>query len=265
MSTPVLQLSAVTVRRSGTAILDSVDLTVAEGQRWVVLGPNGAGKSTLIALAAGRLFPTEGTVEILGETVGKVDLQELRPLIGLSSAALADRIPDGETVLDAVRTAAYGITGRWREEYEDMDDAQARRLLADMGVAHLAERTYGTLSSGERKRVQVARALMTDPEMLLLDEPAAGLDLGGRERLVAALGELASDEDAPVTMLVTHHVEEIPQGFTHAILLAHGSAVASGRIEDVLTEENLEAAYELPLTVTRENGRWRAAGHVTAG
>lgn len=254
----VLQLVEVTVRRGGTAILDNIDLEVHEGERWVVVGPNGAGKTTVVRLAAGRLFPTSGSVELLGEELGTVDVGELRPLIGLSSSSLSERIPRGETVLDTVRTAAYGITGRWRERYDELDTGRARGLLEQFGVAHLAERTYGTLSSGERKRVEVARALMTDPELLLLDEPAAGLDLGGRERLIAALGAFAADPDSPVMVLVTHHVEEIPPGFTHAVLLDAGKVVAAGEIGTVLTTKNLSAVYGLPLRVIRQQGRFYA-------
>ena len=254
----VLQLVEVTVRRGGTTILDTVDLEVHEGERWVIVGPNGAGKTTVVRLAAGRLFPTSGSVELLGEELGTVDVADLRPLIGLLSSALSERIPRGESVLDTVRTAAYGLTGRWRESYDEMDTARARHLLDQFGVAHLADRTYGTLSSGERKRVEVARALMTDPEMLLLDEPAAGLDLGGRERLIQALGDLAANPDSPVLVLVTHHVEEIPPGFTHAALMDGGTVVAAGEIGKVLTTKNLSAVYGMPLRVIRQQGRFYA-------
>jgi len=248
----------VTVRRGGTTILDQVTWRVADGERWVVLGPNGAGKTTLLQIASARMHPTSGTAVVLGSRLGAVDLFELRPRIGVTSAALADRIPPHERVLDVVLTAAYGMTGRWREQYEAVDHERAHVLLDVFGVAHLAERTFGTLSEGERKRVQIARALMTDPELLLLDEPAAGLDLGGREELLGALTELARDPRSPVMVLVTHHVEEIPVGFTHALLLREGRVSAAGPLEEVITAEHLSAAFGLPLEVQRHGDRWSA-------
>ena len=254
----VLELEAVSVRRGTKTILDRVDWSVNEGERWVVLGPNGAGKTTVIQLVAGRLHPTSGTVTIIGEQLGKVDVNELRPLVGLASAALDQRLPVGEKVVDVVVTASYGITGRWRERYEDLDTDRAQALLDVFGVGHLADRVYGTLSSGERKRVQIARALMPDPEVLLLDEPAAGLDLGGREELMAALAELAGDRRAPVIVLVTHHVEEIPPGFTHALLLREGTVVASGLLSETMTAGNLSKTFGLPLALSYVDGRFSA-------
>lgn len=254
----VLRLTDVTLRRADNQILDGVSLTVAETDRWVVLGPNGAGKTTLIALAAGRLHPTTGTVTVLGETLGRTDVGELRLRVGLASAALADHIPPGETVRDLVMTAAQGVTGRWREEYEAPDEERAAALLAAFGIQDFADRQFSTLSEGERKRAQIARALMTDPELLLLDEPAAGLDLGGREELLAALTELASDPRSPAIVLVTHHVEEIPRGFTHALLVRDGRVVAAGPLADTLTEANLTATYGLPIRLTSDAGRWSA-------
>ena len=256
--TDVLDLQAVTIRRGTTTILDEVSWTVRDGERWVVLGRNGAGKTTLLQVASGRMHPTGGTADLLGSRLGRVDVFELRPRIGLSSASLADRIPAGETVRDVVLTAAYGVTGRWREAYEELDESRATDLLTAFGVAHLSDRTFGTLSEGERKRVQIARSLMTDPELLLLDEPAAGLDLGGREELVAALAELAGDHKSPVLVLVTHHVEEIPPGFTHLLLLREGKAFAAGPIDEVLTAETLSGAFDLPLVVDHADGRWSA-------
>ncbi|MPV49855.1 MULTISPECIES: ABC transporter ATP-binding protein [unclassified Pseudactinotalea] len=254
----VLQFDDVTVRRGAKNILDHVDWSVSAGERWVVLGPNGAGKTTLMELASTHLHPTSGAVEILEERLGRVDVFELRPRIGLASAALAGRFPGGERVIDIVLTASYGVTGRWRESYEELDLARARDLLAAFGVGALADRYYGTLSEGERKRVQLARALMTDPELLILDEPGAGLDLGGREDLVAALTELAGDPNSPVLVLITHHVEEIPPGFTHALLLREGGAVASGPLAEVLTPQNLSTTFGLELMVTRSQGRYAA-------
>jgi iron complex transport system ATP-binding protein len=254
----VLEMAGVTVRRGSTLLLDSVDWSVAEGERWVVLGPNGAGKTTLLQVAAGRMHPTSGVAAVLGEVLGTVDVFELRPRIGLSSAALAERLPGGETVGDVVVTASYGVVGRWRESYDDLDHARATELLAGLGVGHLSGRFFGTLSEGERKRVQIARALMTDPELMLLDEPAAGLDLGGREDLVRRLGDLAADPYAPALVLVTHHVEEIPPGFTHLLLLRGGTVVAAGPVEETLTAENLEETFAMPLDVERRGERWTA-------
>ncbi|MHB1064492.1 MAG: ABC transporter ATP-binding protein [Georgenia sp.] len=258
----VLELDEVSVRRGTKTILDRVNWSVNEGERWVVLGPNGAGKTTIVQLVGGRLHPTTGTVTIIGEELGHVDVAELRPLVGLASAALDQRLPPGENVLDVVMTASYAVTGRWRETYEELDTSRAQALLDDFGVGHLADRAYGTLSSGERKRVQIARALMPDPEVLLLDEPAAGLDLGGREGLMSVLSALAEDGRAPVMVLVTHHVEEIPPGFTHALLLREGVVEAAGPIDEVLTPQHLSRAFGLDLEVERHRGRFsaRAAG-----
>jgi iron complex transport system ATP-binding protein len=254
----VLDLSGVTVRRGGNQLLDGVDWQVDADQRWVVLGPNGAGKTTLLNLAAARNHPTSGVVEILGERLGRVDVFELRPRIGLTTTAVADAIPNDEKAFDVVRTAAWGMMGRWREHYDPQDDERAASLLRWLGVAQLADRLFGTLSEGERKRVLIARALMTDPELLLLDEPAAGLDLGAREGLVATLAGLAKDEGAPALVLVTHHVEEIPPGFTHALVLSGGGVVAAGPIEESLTSETLSKAFGLPLTLTANGSRFTA-------
>lgn len=256
--TDVVQVQDATVRRGRSVMLDSVSFTVREGERWVVLGPNGAGKSTLIAVMAGRLFPTSGTADLFGERLGRVDVFELRPLIGLASAALAESVPAGERVLDVVVTAGYGVTGRWNEAYEADDEDRAAAMLEAFGVADLVDRAFGTLSTGERKRVASARALMTDPELLLLDEPASGLDLGGRESLVSSLSALAKDPMTPVTVLVTHHLEEIPDGYTHAALMRDGKITAAGPLDETLTEMNLALTYGMKLKVTHEDGRWSA-------
>jgi len=254
----VLDLSGVTVVRDGRPLLDDVSWAVGADERWVVLGPNGAGKTTLVQVASGRMHPTRGRAEVLGEELGLVDVFELRPRIGLASAALAERVPPSEKVVDVVLTASYGMVGRWREEYEGPDHDRALELLAALGVAGLERRTYGTLSEGERKRVQIARALMSDPELVLLDEPAAGLDLGGREDLVRRLGALVADPTSPALVLVTHHVEEIPPGVTHALLLRGGRVVGQGPVEQVLTAEALGATFGLRLHVERSGGRWSA-------
>ncbi len=254
----VLELAEVTVRRGEATLIAGVDWTVEEDERWVVLGPNGAGKTTLLQVAAAQIHPTSGVAGILGEVLGTVDVFELRPRIGLTSAALAERIPRSERVHDAVVSASYGVLGRWRERYDELDHDRAAELLDEVGVGRLRDRTFGTLSEGERKRVQIARALMTDPELLLLDEPAAGLDLGGREDLVATLSRLAMDEMSPATVLVSHHVEEIPPGFTHALLLREGAVVAAGPLEEALTEEMVSATFGMPIRLSWEDDRWSA-------
>jgi iron complex transport system ATP-binding protein len=254
----VLDLSDVTVVRGGNRLLDSLTWQVREGERWVVLGPNGAGKTTLLQVAAARIHPTSGRAEILGERLGATDVFELRPRVGLSSAALAERLPPAERVRDVVLTAAYAVAGRWNEEYDTVDDSRSDDLLAAFGVRHLADRTFGTLSEGERKRVQLARSLMTDPELVLLDEPAAGLDLGGRETLVRDLAELAGDRRSPVLVLVTHHVEEIPPGFSHCLLLRDGKVVAAGPLLQTLTDDALSATFGVPLKVSTNGERWTA-------
>jgi iron complex transport system ATP-binding protein len=251
-------MSGVTVRRGVTTLVRDIDWTVELDERWVVIGPNGAGKTTLLRLAAAELHPTVGTVHVLGEQLGRVNVFELRTRIGLTSAALGQRVPNDELVRDVVVSAGWGVLGRWRERYDAFDTDRADDLLASMGVGALAHREFGTLSEGERKRTLIARALMTDPEVILFDEPAAGLDLGAREDLVGRLAALAADPDAPASVLVTHHVEEIPKGYTHALLLREGEVVASGLLDDVLTDENLSKTFNLPLLVQKRRGRYSA-------
>jgi iron complex transport system ATP-binding protein len=254
----VIELADVTVKRGANILLDRVNWQVDDDERWVILGPNGAGKTTILQVVSTHIFPTDGMVAVLGDLVGTVDVFELRPRIGLTSATLADRIPRSERVADVVVTASYAVVGRWREDYDDLDHVRAEELLGEMGVLHLRDRTFGTLSEGERKRVQIARALMTDPELLLLDEPAAGLDLGGREDLVSTLSVLAFDSNSPATVLVSHHVEEIPPGFTHVLLLREGSVVAAGPIDSTLTEAALSETFGLPLELEAKDGRFAA-------
>ena len=258
MSEIVLQMAGVSVLRDGATLLDDVGWTVRDSERWVVLGPNGAGKTTLLQIAGAALFPSSGTVDLLGERFGATDLGELRTRVGLSSSALADRVPPNEKALDVVVTAAYGVLGRWSERYDDGDVSRAQDLLGRTGLRAFADRRFGTLSEGERKRVLLARALMTDPELLLLDEPAAGLDLGAREALLRLLTRLSTAPDSPPTVLVTHHVEEVPIGTTHALLLARGRVVAAGPVGEVLTAPLLSRAFGLPLTVTQSDGRFAA-------
>ena len=251
-------LSHITVVRSGKALLDNVSWRADVGDRWVVIGPIGAGKSTLMQILGTTMFPTSGDAVILGERLGDVDVFDLRTRIGFTGTTVADRIPADETVLDAVMSAAHAVTGRWNEVYEAQDFARADQILAELGIRALAERTFGTLSEGERKRTIVARALMTDPEMLVLDEPGAGLDLGAREDLLASLELLAGVPEAPVLILVTHHVEEIPRGFTHVLMLRDGHVVASGPLAETMTVENLSRTFGMRLHLDIVDGRFAA-------
>jgi iron complex transport system ATP-binding protein len=254
----VVELAGVTIVRGGSTLVEDVNWQIDESDRWVMIGPNGAGKTTLLQVLAAQIHPTSGVAGLLGEVLGTVDVFELRPRIGLTSAALAERIPRGERVHDVVVSASYAVVGRWREEYDGLDHERATELLAQLRIDALADRTFGTLSEGERKRVQIARALMTDPELLLLDEPAAGLDLAGREALVRTLSDLALDPYAPASVLVTHHVEEIPEGITHALLMRNGVVVAAGTLRDTLTADNLSATFDLPLSLEESDSRWVA-------
>ncbi|MFJ2552824.1 ABC transporter ATP-binding protein [Microbacterium sp. NPDC087591] len=253
-----LEFTDVVVRREGRNIIDHVTWQVADDQRWVILGPNGAGKTTLLQLADTLMHPTAGTVSVLGEALGRTDVFEVRPRIGFASSAMAKRVPRDETVLNTVLTAAYSVLGRWNESYEDIDERRALRVLGEWRLAHLAERTFGTLSDGEQKRVQIARAVMTDPELLLLDEPTASLDLGSREELLALLSGYASAPTTPAMLMVTHHVEEIPVGFTHVMLLREGRVVAAGPIAETLTAEALTEAFGMPIVLSSEDGRYAA-------
>lgn len=254
----LIDFARVTLRRGGNTLVGPITWAVELDERWVVIGPNGAGKTSLLRIAAATEHPSSGTAYVLGERLGRTDMAELRSRVGLSSSALSQRIPDDEIVRDLVVSAGYAVLGRWREQYDDVDYEQAVNMLESVGAEHLAERRCGTLSEGERKRVLIARSLMTDPELLLLDEPAAGLDLGGREDLVARLTDLAADPDAPAMVLVTHHVEEIPVGFSHGLILSEGKVVASGLLTDVLTSENLSKAFGQAIALEVIDGRYFA-------
>ena len=261
----LVDFRGVSLKRGGRTLVGPLDWQVELDERWVVLGPNGAGKTSLMRIAAAEEYPSSGVARVMGERLGRTDMRDLRTMIGLTSSALAHRIPAEEKVADLVISASYSVLGRWRETYEEMDFDQAAEILEKMGAEHLADRTWGTLSEGERKRVLISRALMVNPELLLLDEPGAGLDLGGREDLVGYLGQLALDPDAPAIVMITHHVEEIPFGFTHAMLLDDGGVVAQGLIEDVLTSENLSAAFHQAIAVDRIDGRFFARRARKAG
>ena len=263
--TEVLRLSDVSYVRNGRAILNGLNWSVDSSERWVILGPNGAGKSTILKLASALDYPTSGTVEILGETLGRVDVFELRTRIGTAAREYERRIPANETVRNVVLTAAYSVLGRWTEEYDSLDERRAQRVMAEWNLTDFADRTFGTLSDGERKRTMIARSVMTDPEMLLLDEPAASLDLGARERLIRLLSGFAQSSHSPAMVMVTHHVEEIPEGFTHVLLLGgDGKVQAQGPIESTLTAENLQATFGLEFELRRDAGRFFATAQVEA-
>ncbi|MFM7014403.1 MAG: ABC transporter ATP-binding protein [Actinomycetota bacterium] len=253
----VLNFNNVTVNRDSRAILNNIDWQVNSDQRWVILGPNGAGKTTLLRVAAAQLQPSTGEAKLLGETMGEVNVFDLRTRIGFASNSLANHIPNSETVLDAVMTASYGITGRWNEKYEDVDERRARRVLGEWQLGELADRAYGTLSDGEKKRAQIARAVMPDPELLLLDEPVASLDMAAREHTIDILGQYAQSPVAPAIVMVTHHIEEIPPGFTHALILSTGQVYAAGEIATTITSEKVSEAFGFGLEVSMENGRYR--------
>lgn len=247
---------AVDLDRLTTPVLRGVDWVVAPGERWAVLGPNGSGKTTMFQLASGYLHPTRGVVEILGQRLGRVDVRRLREHIGLVSSAVAHKLVEAVSAADIVVSAVHGALEPWWHEYGPAERQRARGLLSEAGMAAIADRPFGVLSDGERQQVLLARALMTEPALLLLDEPAAGLDVGGRERLVARLGRLAADPEAPPTVMITHHVEEIPAGFSHALLLRAGRVVAAGCLHDVLTAETMSDTFGLPLLLRSAGGRW---------
>jgi iron complex transport system ATP-binding protein len=254
-----LRLTDVVVTRDGRDILGPVSWVVRPDERWVVLGPNGSGKSTMVKVASLQLHPSRGDVEVLGELLGRTDVRSLRQRVGYAAAALADMLRPSILARDVVMTARHAALEPWWHAYTDDDRAEALDRLARLGVAHLADRDFGTLSSGERQRVLVARTLMGEVGLVLLDEPNAGLDVGGREWLVAGLDDLAADVATPAMVLVTHHVEEIPPSFTHALLVRDGRVEAAGPIEETLTAESLSATFGLPLELQhRPNGRWTA-------
>jgi iron complex transport system ATP-binding protein len=255
---PALRLVDVGVTRDGKDLLDRVSWEVGRAERWVVLGANGSGKSTLVRIAALSLHPSRGTIDVLGERLGRTDVRSLRRRIGWAAAALADDLRPSITALDVVMTARNAALEPWWHEYSDDDRSQALDRLGRLGVEDLAGRPFGTLSSGERQRVLVARTLMGDVGLVLLDEPNAGLDLGGREWLLEGLDALASDPQTPPLVLVTHHVEEIPPSFTHALLLRDGRVRAAGDVESVINSAALSDTYGLDLAVDARDGRFTA-------
>lgn len=254
----VLDFTDIRYVRDGRAILDGINWQVNSDERWVILGPNGAGKSTLMSLAAAREYPSSGAAVILDRQMGRTDVTDLRTRVGFVSSLQARRIPAGERVLDAVLTAAWGVEGRWIENYDGMDVRQAERVLAEWDLAEFGTRRFGSLSDGERKRVLIARAVMSDPELLLLDEPASSLDLGARERLLQLLSGFASSPYSPAMVMVTHHVEEIPPGFTHGMLVRGGKVTTAGPLGEVLTAESLSETFGMSISLRHADGRYAA-------
>jgi len=254
----LLGLDEVEVFRDAKRILGPISWELLTGQRWVVLGPNGAGKTTFLQLLGALIHPTKGRVEILGAKLGQVDLFDLRPRIGISSSALSELLPSEERVVDLVLAAAYAITGRWLEEYDLWDESRAKALLDIFGIRELGPRRFGTLSEGERKRAMIARSLMSDPEVLLLDEPAAGLDLGGREDILGRISRYLDEENAPASVIVTHHIEEIPRGTTHVALLKNAELFSSGPIQDTLTSDNLNMVFGVKVKLSFDGERYCA-------
>jgi iron complex transport system ATP-binding protein len=257
---PALALRGVGLVRDGRDLLRRIDWEVTPGQRWAVLGRNGSGKSSLIRIASLYLHPSSGTVDVLGERLGRTDVRRLRTRIGLASAGMADLLRPDLTATEIVMTAKHAALEPWWHTYDDEDRDRAHRCLGELGLHELVDRRFGSLSSGERQRVLLARTLLTEPGLLLLDEPTAGLDLAGREDLVAGLATLAAVDDAPPIVLVTHHVEEIPRGFDHLLLLADGEIQAAGPLEEVLTADALSQCFGLRLGLEHRHGRWWAWG-----
>lgn len=258
MSDPVLQLDDVHRTIDGVEILCGIDWRIDPGQHWVVLGPNGCGKTTLVRIASMWLHPSSGTVDVLGERLGRTDVRRLRRRVGVASASMADLLRPDLLVRDVVMTARDAALEPWWHSYSDRDHRAAQRSLDRVGIGSLADRRFGTCSSGERQRVLVARALSTEPGLMLLDEPTAALDLAGREQFIGMLADLAADAATPPMVLVTHHVEEIPDGFTHALLLRAGTTLAQGTMASVLSSALLSECFGLPLTIERRRGRFTA-------
>lgn len=257
-TTVALRLDGVGFIRDGRPIITDVTWEVTDGQRWVMLGANGSGKTTLLRIAALYEHPTTGTVEVLGQRLGRTDVRRLRHRVGFVSPALAQMLRPHLTAADVVMTSRHGALEPWWHDYTDADRQRAEELLAQVGAEGLAPRTIATLSSGERQRVQIARSLMTAPGLVLLDEPASTLDLGGREMLIADLTRLAADAGAPPLVLVTHRPEEIPPNFTHAILLKDGQVLTQGPIDAVLTSQSLSTCFGVPLELEHHNNRYYA-------
>jgi iron complex transport system ATP-binding protein len=253
-----LQCTGVSLVLDETTILSGIDWTVRPDERWVVLGANGAGKTSLLRIVALYQHPSSGTVDVLGQRLGRTDVRTLRERIAFSSPALAAKLEPTMTATEVVMTARYAALAPWWHRYTEADRARAVDLLREWRCDALASHPFPTLSAGERQRVLLARMLMNEPGLALFDEPTAGLDIGGREELVADLTRWARDPARPATVLVTHHLEEIPPAFTHALVLQHGTTLASGPISEIVNSETLSEAYGLSLVVDERAGRYTA-------
>jgi iron complex transport system ATP-binding protein len=257
VSVDVLRLDEVTFRRSGNEILHGIDLRVARGEHWALLGPNGAGKSTILGFCGAQTHPTSGTVEVLGERLGRVDLQELRRHIGHVNPR--HPIRSDLTVLDVVLTGFTGTIERMlRWEPSEQQRLRAAALVALVGLADRDDARWPTMSQGERGRSLIARALAPSPALLLLDEPTTGLDVAAREQLLETIDDLSRNEPELASVLVTHHLEELPESTTHAMIISDGAVVAAGEVSDVVTSETISEAFRHPIDVAREAGRWSA-------
>ncbi len=257
--TPAFRLEEVCVRRQGRFLLDGVNWRVEADQRWVLLGPNGSGKTTLLRVAGAQLWPTSGTVEVLGCQLGRVDVRSLRRRVALVSGAVIRQLRPALTAREVVVSAKYGALEAWWNRFSPSDWEAADRLLEAAGVGGpggVGERAFGVISEGERQQVLLARALMSRPDLLLLDEPAAGLDLGARERLLERISALTTDAQSPPLVMVTHHVEEVPKGITHAGLIRDGRLIAAGPIEETLTSGIVSECFGVSVTIGYEDGRW---------
>jgi len=253
------------VRVGGVRILGPVDLTIGAGERWALLGPNGSGKTTLLSLIGARRQPSDGQVTVLGTTLGRGDVRRLHGRISHVSHLLTERMPADLTAESIVLTGKRETLVVWFQEFDDADRRRAGELLDRFGCAHLRGRTFSTASQGERQRVLLARALFSAPEMMILDEPASGLDLPAREALLDALEAVAETPEAPTTIVATHHLEELPPSTTHAALLRTGRVVTAGPVEEVLTDEHLSACFAIDVEVERRRGRWWATARRDRG
>lgn len=258
-ATRVVELSNVSFVRDGRTIVAPINWHISTDERWLVLGANGSGKTSLVRICAMYEHPSTGVVRVLGEQLGRTDVRVLRRRIGYLSAAMSAQIRPAMDCIDVVMTAKYAALEPWWHRYDDIDRARAVACLERMGVGRFSHRALATLSSGEQQRVLLARTLMNDPALVLLDEPSARLDLGGREQLVTALGELTTSSTSAPLVLVTHHLDEVPDGMTHALLLRDGQVVVAGPIDSTLTSETLSDCFEMPLTLERrDDGRMTA-------
>jgi len=257
----LLKLTSVSKTDSGAKILQNIDWEVKPNENWVVLGPNGSGKTSLLNIASLNLHPSKGHVEILDHILGKTDLRLLKPKIGFMSTSLNYKFRFNIKTIEVVVTALTGAIEPWWDTFSTSDWEQAHQLLENVGCGKKSDQLFGTLSTGEKQRVLLARALMPEPEILFLDEPTSSLDLGGREELLMVLSNLVNEEKSPPMVLVTHHLEEIPVDFSHLLLLKNGETVASGKMSEVMTSENISKCFDLKAYIDHTAGRWNVHIH----